>query len=152
MLAALFADRNRARVLPALLLALALLMAALAWVASQDLVGYWSLARDPAAHDGEPIVLSLFEVGEVRGERSYLLEKGTRTIPVQGPTEDLPRSGEITVAGRFRAADLAVVEEWRLIHEHRAAKKRLGLLGLGFLLVAVPLWFRVREGRVELRG
>lgn len=118
--------------------------------------GWWQASADPAAFDGARQVLPLYTVESVQTDR-IVVGKVARGIPVvtdslaadPGPLEP---GTTVSVAGHFRAADAAIVADVVQVHRLRPWKKALGVVGLLAALVAAPLSFRWRAGRLEQRG
>lgn len=127
-------------------------MAYWVWIRMNFEVGYWLCVEDPPACEGTPLVLSLFRVDRVLGPDEYVAEKGMKYVPVVGDTTGLHAGQDISVGGTFRAADQKLIQEWREVHHLRWHKKALGIVGLGALALALPLWFGIRRDGLVVRG
>jgi hypothetical protein len=138
------------------LLAAVALLALLGWTYAQRAVemphGYPACAAAPEASDGRRVVLSLWRVDQLEGPEHYAVSWVPRGVPVVGPTSGLHAGDVVTVVGRFRAADGAVLEDHHEVHALRPWKERLGLAGLVLGLGMVPFGFRVRARRLCERG
>lgn len=151
MIATLLADRHRLGIAAVVVAGLVAAGAYFSWHEMYVPIGYQRCLLDPAAHDGEPVVVSLHKVVRVEDARRYVVAQGDREVLVEGDTATLVRGVEVSVGGRFRASDQRLVAEWQHVHVTRSGKWALGFAGLGFLVVATPLWFTVRDGRVVER-
>jgi hypothetical protein len=139
-------------VLAALLaLFLAAQMAYMAWHADAYPEQYEAALRDPAGWDGREVVITLWEIAEVRDANHYVLRKTGRTVLIEGDTTGLARRMDLDVGGTFRAADGAIVESWHEVHPLRDGKRILGLIAIAFVVLTAPLWFTVRDGFVVER-
>ncbi|MFZ5480094.1 MAG: hypothetical protein ACOZNI_25235 [Myxococcota bacterium] len=121
-----------------------------AWWATSVVRGYRWCVEDPVARDGSELVFPLWTVTEV-GAGRYEISKNVKDVPIAGDPAGLEVGDTVSVVGRFRASDLAVVEEVRELHVLRRWKEGLGVLGFVVLAIATPLAFRVRDGRLEER-
>lgn len=145
-------DRHRGKVALAAGAVLLALMAGWTRHAVNNPDPYWAAIDAPAAWDGAPVVLTLMPVVEIVDERHWVSRKGADLALVEGDTTDLRVGDDVSVGGRFRAADSHVVAEWQEVAALRPGKRRLGLAAMGFLLVALPFWYTIRGGRVVERG
>ena len=127
-------------------------MAYWCWIRVNYEVGYWLCVEDPPAFDGTQVVLSLFRVDRIEGPRHYVAEKGMKYVPVEGDTTGLSVGQDVSVGGAFRSSDQRVVEAWREVHHLRRHKKVLGVVGLGCLGLALPVWFRPTRDGLVVRG
>lgn len=100
--------------------------------------------------EGAEVTVTLYEVGELQPPDRYRVRRGGIGIDVLGSTDGLRVGDELTVHGTIRNGLL--VEAWRDEAPLRAAKKRLGFLGLA--LVGVVGWatLRWRRAGIDLRG
>lgn len=146
----LLADRTRT---PVRLLTGALLLAALVhWAALGEAdLGYGGLARDPAAHDGEHVVLTLVRVEELV-EKGFTVSKGTLGFTVHGPSEGLHPGDEISLEARVRGGDGVLELRWWAAHPDRARKRWLGALVVLATLLGLPFFARPDPDGWRLRG
>lgn len=146
-----WSDRGRG-LKAGLLLALAVALGARYAHQSSTLLAVWpaALAAGEAA-DGKELRFSLWEVARVEGPDRYLIAKG-QTVPVRGDTAGLAVGDTVSLVGRFDADERAVIAEILEVHRWRGAKEALGWLGIGLALLAAPLAFRWRDGRLVQRG
>lgn len=114
--------------------------------------GWAAALADPAAHDGEPLVLSLFAVERIDGPDRYLLTKASWHVAVVGPTRDLHVGEDLSIGGTLRADPGAIIEEWRVPAPLRDAKRWLGIAAFAITLALLPAWFRVRGGWIVERA
>ncbi len=132
-----------------------------ATIALVGIFAYWSRlastgqlgAPGPGdARDGEEILLTLVAVDGIDGPDRFVVLQGAERVAVLGASAQVAVGEDVTLAGTWVEADQAIRLDWLEHAPGRGAKKRLGLVGLAFLLVALPLWFR-REGRgFAIRG
>jgi len=123
-----------------------------AWFAMTVAIGYRWCVEDPVARDGTVLAFPLWTVTAVTDTSHYEISKVVKDVPVSGSAADLEVGDTVSVLGRFRAADLQVVEEDVEVHTLRRAKEALGVLGFVFVVIAAPFAFRWRDGRLEERG
>lgn len=151
LLSALFSDRWRVPRMVLLAVLLVGLAALYGYRTTHITYGYELYIEDPARWDGHSLSLSLWFVDGVQPE-GYRLRQRNRVVPVEGDPTGLAPGDTVSVQGRFRAEDGAVVEQWRQVHRLRAHKWLLSLVGLLFA-VAYGAWhLRIRGGRLVLRG
>ncbi len=146
-----WSDRQRAvkiLTLTALLLALCGLYARQA----TTVLAAWpsALAAGDRA-DGRELRFSLWQVSAVPDARHFVIARVVQ-VPVEGDARGLEVGDTVSLVGRYRAEDQTVVAEILEVHHLRWAKEALGWLGVGLALVAAPLGFRWRAGRLEERG
>ena len=149
---ALFDDRNRA---PKLLFSV-LLLVGLGWHHAQFSVerpeGYRAYLKDPMTHDGESVLMPLWEVTHIRDANMYSVSKSVVGVPVVGDSRGLSVGDTVTVMGTFRATDQAVVSHERVDHPWRKAKGVLSIVALLIAVVLTPRFFGWSNGRVVIRG
>ncbi|MEL6350065.1 MAG: hypothetical protein AAFV53_43600 [Myxococcota bacterium] len=148
----LFSDRLRGWKLGLSALLLVVLIVGFGLQADAAPFGWRRLTADPAAHDGEPLIFSLYAVTAIEGPNRYRISKVIRDIPIAGPTDTLSEGDVVSVAATFRAVDAIAVEASRQRHELRPYKQVLGAVGLLWALWMVPRCFAWRGGRVVERG
>ncbi len=103
------------------------------------------------ARDGDAILLTLVAVDRVDGPDRFVVLQGAERVAVLGASAQVTVGEDVTLAGTWVAADDAIRLDWLEHAPGRGAKKRLGLVGLVVLLLALPAWFRWDRGAV-LRG
>ena len=106
----------------------------------------------PDEHDGAELLFPLWRVTRIRNASVYEISKTIPNVRVYGDAQSLSVGDTVTVKGRFRANDAAVLAHERIDHPHRKAK---GLLSIGALLIAgiaAPRFFGIRNRRVVIRG
>lgn len=114
--------------------------------------GIRACLEEPAAHDGQRVVLPVWFVSQVDGPRRYQVSRVLKGVQVEGDTLGLEAGQVITLVGEFRSSDQTVVELRREIHHRRVHKQALSLLGLLLALGAAPCFFTVRAGYLRLRA
>lgn len=151
-MSALFSDRHR----PLKALAgVALVVGLGLWYGDTvryRLSGWEQCIQDPDGHDGQEVVFSTYMVTAVGGASRYEIGGMVWGVPVEGASSGLSVGDRISVRGRFRGSDQVVVEEERLLHRLWYWKQGLGILGVILALLAAPLCFTIRGGRVVERG
>ena len=149
---ALFDDRVR----PLKILVSGLLLLVLGWHHAQFSVdrpeGYRAYLKAPQEHDGEPVLMPLWEVTHIRDANMYEVSKTVVGVPIVGDSRGLSVGDTVTVKGTFRAVDRAVVSGWRVDHPWRKAKGVLSIVALVIALVMTPRFFAWSQGRVVMRG
>jgi hypothetical protein len=145
-------DDVRKRILAVAIAALAVLALSWTWMCEFVPFGWDAAAAEPAAHDGETLVLSLFNVEAIEGADRYRLRKSSSRVEVIGETASLHVGEDLSLGGTFRASDGVLVESWRVPAPLRDQKKGLGILALILTFCLVPVWFRVRDGWIVERG
>lgn len=145
----MWSDERRPLKIAALLAALLLLGAIHAWLSMEVVFGYRDCVADPQAADGSRLVFPLWEVTRIDGPDRYAASKVHKDVPIIGPTAELHVGATVSIEGRFRASDLAVVETRREIHHLRPWKEGLGLLGFAAAVALAPRFFGWRAGRVR---
>jgi hypothetical protein len=148
----MFSDRHRLVTFLVCLAAIVALGAMYSAAVMSREGGLRSCRQDPVACDGEEVIFPTHTVTAISDPHHYEIGGVMRGIAVEGLAEGLSVGDRISVRGRFRAADGAVIEEDHHIHRLWVWKERLGLLGLLAALLAAPLAFSIREGRVVERG
>jgi hypothetical protein len=121
------------------------------WGTLTGRIGYAGPLLDPVAWDGRPVVLSLFEVTEVRPD-GFVAGKGALRLVVLGPSDGLTVGAEVDVGGTWSADAGAVVLEWHELAEGRAGKRRLGVLGVLIVCLILPLGIGRGRGGLVIRG
>jgi len=121
-------------------------------VSETESVGYIAAIRNPESRDGAALLFPLWQVTHIRDADVYEISKAVNGVPVLGPTEGLVVGDTVTIKGRFRAQDHAVIETSRIDHPLRPAKGMLSLFALVFFGWCAPRFFSWTDGRVVLRG
>ena len=133
---------------------LALVM--LGWYHAQHSIerpeGYRAFVDTPKQHDGEPVLLPLWEVTHIWDANMYSVSKSVVGVPIIGSSQGLALGDTVTVIGHFRAEDAAVIVERRVDHPWRKAKGGLSVVALMIGFVLFPRFFGWSSGRVVLRG
>lgn len=106
---------------------------------------------EPEALDGETLRFTLHRVRRPPGEAPQLF-RVEHPVPLVGAPEDLEAGETVSVRGRFDAARGAVVVEELERHPLRPAKALFSLVALGAWVLSLPLWLRVRDQGLDLRG
>jgi hypothetical protein len=114
-------------------------------------VGYRAAVADPAAYDGQRLVMSLFDVVDVEND-GYVISSGGLDVAVEGDAAGLVVGDTVSIGGTFRASDNALIEEWRQGHPRRRMKKLLSVFAIALLLALCPVWFTVRDRRLVERA
>ena len=146
----MFADRHRVAVISLSGLLLLALCGAYARGAVTSPDGVRACREEPLQHDGDPLVLALYEVTAIPGPGRFELSKVYRDIPVLSE-EPVALHETVSVAGVFRAEGQVIVAERVVHHPLRRAKGALSALGLLCALGAAPFAFRWRAGWLEPR-
>lgn len=132
------------------------LLGGICWFYARESVDFWAVyPRIQAAGDrldGRVVRFPLWEVTAIAGPRRLEISKVIRDIPVEGDTTGLKLGDTVSVVGNFRAADDVVVASVLYVHRYRKWKERLGILGMMLSLLAAPLGFAWRAGRLVERG
>jgi len=133
-----------------------MLLLALGWHHAQFSVdrpeGYRAYIATPEAHDGERVMLPLWEVTHIRGANMYSVSKSVVGVPVVGSSLGLEVGDTVTVLGHFRSEDSAVISSERVDHPWRRAKGLLSILALVLGLFLLPRFFGWSAGRAVVRG
>ncbi|MBA2319545.1 MAG: hypothetical protein H0V89_00185 [Deltaproteobacteria bacterium] len=127
----------------------------LAWWSALNLggaVGWRDLVDHPERRDGEQVVLSLVSVGPVLAPDRYVVRHGSLPIEIIGDPRGLRQGEDVTIGGRFSAADRAVHAEWIERRPDRTGKKLLGVLGIAVLAAFLPTCWRLGPDGIETRG
>ena len=114
--------------------------------------GYRAYLKDPAVHDGAHVLMPLWQVTHIRDGYMYSVSKTVGGVPVVGDSSGLSVGDTVTVMGRFRASDAAVLAHERVDHPWRKAKGVLSMLALVLAAVFAPRFFGWSNGRVVIRG
>ncbi len=114
--------------------------------------GYRAFVRAPMEHDGERVLLPIWEVTHIRDASMYSVSKTVLDVPIEGSSAGLSVGDTVTIIGHFRAADQAVVVETRVDHPWRKAKGLLSMLALLLACGLAPRFFGLSSGRIVLRG
>ena len=134
----------------------AVLLAFLGWHHARFSVerpeGYRAFLASPENHDGDRVLLPLWEVTEVQDDSFYRVSKSVVGVPIVGETVGLELGDTVTIIGHFRASDGAVLVRERIDHPWRKTKGLLSVLALVFAFAWVPKCFGWSSGRVVLRG
>ncbi len=145
-------DRQRVIVIGLCLLLLAWLGVSATDYAENREVGIRAALQDPAAYDGQEVLLMMWTVGSVQGPRRWTADKYHHQVAVIGDSAGLSPGDTVTARGVFRAQGPTVEAAWQQLHRWRQAKLGLGILGTVLALVGLPLGFRLRGGRLVERG
>lgn len=103
---------------------------------------------EPGSCDGVFIQAILFDVTDIIDGEHYRIARGAAEGIVLGDTQGLAIGDVLTVAGAYNAEGRYLDEEWREQHPWFRWKKTLGIVGLGFLALFLPLRFRIRGRRL----
>ena len=114
--------------------------------------GYRAFVRAPLEHDGERVLLPIWEVTHIRDASMYSVSKTMLNVPIEGSSEGLSVGDTVTIIGQFRAVDQAVMVEQRVDHPWRKAKGLLSIVALLLCCVLAPRFFGLSAGRIVLRG
>ncbi len=147
----MLSDRLRWLKLSCAVLLLVMLGARYTWYASHLPFGWRACITEPARHDGRALIFPLYTVAEIQGPDRYRIRKVVE-VPVEGDTAGLAVGMSVSVQATFRAADAIAVEVSRTLHPWRKYKKLLGIVGLILAVLAAPLAFDWRAGRLITRG
>lgn len=131
-------------------LALAAVLGWWAWLHHADHMGYGSYVNRAESLEGQEVVLSLVRVAEYVQPDHMRVDKGALRLDVYGDLPDLEVGTEASIGVRFE--DGRMLAQWSEAKSGRRAKKRLGLLALGFLTVFLPLALRMSRDGVAVRG
>jgi hypothetical protein len=127
------------------LLALLVVLASWCWDHQQGYLGYAAPLLRPADYDGREVILSLVRVESVLDD-GYVVRAGRLLLSVAGDPRGVSPGEEVSVGGRWSAAEARLVEQWREPRPGRKGKKILGLIGLAVTVGLVPLAVRFRRG------
>ena len=114
--------------------------------------GYRAAVRSPNQHDGQDLLFPLWQVTDVRDASVYEISKTVTGVAVVGSSEGLEVGDTVTIRGRFRSVDLAVVAEERIDHPHRKAKGVLSIIGLFICALLLPRFFELSANGMVVRG
>ena len=114
--------------------------------------GYRAYLKDTVAHDGESVLMPLWEVTHIRDANMYSVSKSVVGVPVAGDSRGLSVGDTVTIVGTFRAADRAVVSQERIDHPWRRAKGLLSIAALVMAFMLLPRFFGWSNARVVIRG
>ena len=108
----------------------------------------------PDQMDGEPVVLSLVEVVDVRPDAGrFTVRTGKQEIPVLGAVQGFDVGDEIYVGGTFRWREGPEVRaDWTERAPDRGNKKLFGILGLLATAALLPFTLTWRGDGWGLRG
>ena len=147
----MLSDRYRAPKIVAGVLLLVGLGALYARTATSFRGGLFECRKSPSDCDGAPQILALYRIDAML-EDGFTVSKVVQDVRVVADPVDLGVGDTVSVAGRFRASDGAVVAESVGRHRLRRHKKALGILALLLAVVWGSRVFGWRDGRVVLRG
>ena len=114
--------------------------------------GYRAFVKEPQTHDGQRVLLPIWEVTRIRDAYMYSVSKTVLDVPIEGSSAGLSVGDTVTIIGHFRAADGAVVARERVDHPWRRAKAILSIIALILAAWLTPRFFGFSAGRVVYRG
>ena len=114
--------------------------------------GYRAYISAPLEHDGEQVLLPLWEVTGVGDEGTFYVSKSVIDVPIVGVSSGLSVGDTVTIIGHFRAADGAVIAKTRVDHPWRKAKGLLSIFALILACILMPRFFTWSDGRAVVRG
>ena len=135
----------------ALSIGLATIASAMGWWGRESADGRIGAAAALHAPAGSEVVLSLLTVLSVGPGDRYVVGNATLAISVVGPARGLAVGDEVTVGGVVRDGG-GVAAAWVTPAPGRAAKKRLGLVGLAVAAALGAAAVRVERGGLAIRG
>lgn len=121
------------------------------WDHQAGYLGYAAPLLRPRDFDGQQVVLSLVRVEQVQAD-GYLVRAGRLVLAVAGDPRGLAPGAEVSVGGRWSAAEARLHEDWREDRPGRRGKKWLGLLGMAVTFALTPLAVRVQRGGLRIGG
>jgi len=113
--------------------------------------GIRAAQADPVAFDGQGLMMLLWQVTATNDAGFEVAHEGHR-VQVISAAPAPPPGSQVTVEGRFRARDGAVLAERVTVHRWRRAKQLIGLAGTILAVLVLPLGFRVEGGELVERG
>jgi len=114
--------------------------------------GWRACLASPASHDGDEVIFTTYTVTHIDGPDRFEISGVVSGVPVEGDASGIALGDRVSVKGHFRASDRVVVSARQQVHTLWPWKVGLGLLGLAAAVLAAPLGFTIRDGRVVERG